>query len=366
MRVLQVTYSYKPIIGGADVYADDLRRVLEADGVEVGVLQRPLGPAERTALQDSAVITFPRLFAWGNAFWLQPLALPLMRRALKQWDVLVCHYPNYCVGCLGHPRLIGLSHGVFWDDRPRSLAARVKRSLARKAFRQASRYVANDTFFLREVGLDISPGQQPFSEVVPGRWYVPNAVDVQHFCPGPPAPEAEPLRPFVLVPRNIYLNRGVHLAVEAFARVSQQWPDYRLVVVGHEGQREAVELAQAAVEKHGLGERVVFAGGRSRDELIGWYRAAALTLIPSLCGEGTSLAALESMACGTPVVSTDVGGLPDLPCLAVPPQPEALAEAINRALAERDSLAAEQLAAVREGFNMDLWAAAWRHIVEDW
>ena len=45
------------------------------------------------------------------------------------------------------------------------------------------------------------------------------------------------------------------------------------------------------------------------DELVAWYRAADLTVVPSVALEGYGLVVLESLACGTPVVGTDAGGL---------------------------------------------------------
>lgn len=360
MRVLQITYSYKPLVGGADIYADELRRVLEAAGIEVAILQKPPRPP------DESVLCYPRAFSVLNAFWLQPLALPAMASALRRFDVLVCHYPNYCLPALWHGRVVGLSHGVTWDDAPGAPRSRLKRAVARWAFGRCARYVANDTFFLREVGLEVQPGARPFCEVAPGRWYVPNAVDTKAFCPGPPSDEAAELRPFILVPRNIYWNRGVHLAVEAFARLPDRPGALRLAIVGAEGQAHAVEAAKRAVRANGLDGHVIFAGPRSRSELVGWYRAAELTLIPSLCGEGTSLAALESMACGTPVVSTDVGGLPDLPCVHAAARPDELARAIARVLSRREAEATRQMDAVREQFDFHLWAQAWRRIVEEW
>lgn len=361
MRVLQVTYSYKPVRGGADVYADDLAQLIRARGHESWVIQKPPRPEG-----DPQVLAYPRAFAVAQPFWLLPLSLPLLARRLTHFDVLVCHYPNYCLPALWHPRVIGLSHGVTWDDRPKAFRSRVKRAWAIWAFRRCTKYVANDTFFLREVGVEIAPGQNPFSEVAPGRWYVPNAVDTSLFCPGRPAAEAENFRPFLLVPRNIYWNRGVHLAVEAFARLGPRGKNYRLVVVGSEGQAAAVAAAREAVARNSLTDRVVFAGPRPRGELAGWYRAADLTLIPSLCGEGTSLAALESMACGTPVVSTDAGGLTDLPCIHAPPNAEALSAAIVDALARRPEEAQRQMEAVRQDFALERWADTWAAILEDW
>ncbi|MCX7598276.1 MAG: glycosyltransferase family 4 protein [Armatimonadetes bacterium] len=361
MRVLQVTYSYKPVKGGADVYAEDLAQVIRARGHEAWVIQKPPRPED-----DPYVLCYPRTFMLLQPFWLLPTSLPLMVRQLSRFDVLVCHYPNYCLPALWHPRVIGLSHGVTWDDRPAALRSRVKRAWAQWAFRHCAKYVANDTFFLRQMGLQIAPGQGLFSEVAPGRWYVPNAVDTRIFCPGPPSAEAEKLQPFLLVPRNIYWNRGVHLAIEAFARLGQQAEGHRLAVVGSEGQSEAVAAAWEAVARNCLGDRVIFVGPRPREELVGWYRAAEVTVIPSLCGEGTSLAALESMACGTPVVSTDAGGLTDLPCVHVPTDAESLAAAMSEVLARRGEEAQRQMEAVRRDFTLERWAAAWTAVLEEW
>jgi len=56
---------------------------------------------------------------------------------------------------------------------------------------------------------------------------------------------------------------------------------------------------------------VRFAGKVSDADLVGLYRSAALTVVPSTALEGFGLVVLESLACGTPVVATDVGGLPE-------------------------------------------------------
>ncbi len=361
MRVLQVTYSYKPVRGGADVYADDLRRVLEAGGHEVRVLQRPPAPVD-----DPCVLAYPSAFGALNAFWGLPLSLPFMACALRRQDVLICHYPNYALPALWRPRTIGLSHGVTWDDRPSALQSRVKRCWARWAFRRCAKFVANDTFFLREVGVDVAPGAPAFSEVLPGRWYMPNAVDTDFLStrtawrrgrevPTVPSGTAEHL-----------LEPWRPPCCGSLGALGIQWQDLRLVVVGDEGQAEAVAAAREAVVCHHLEDRVVLAGPRPRAELVGWYRAAEATVIPSLCGEGTSLSALESMACGTPVVSTDIGGMPDLPCVHARPEAQDFAAALEGTLADRAAEAARQMAAVHRDFSFARWADTWRHVVEDW
>jgi glycosyltransferase involved in cell wall biosynthesis len=165
--------------------------------------------------------------------------------------------------------------------------------------------------------------------------------------------------PVVLLPRNLYRNRGLHLAMEAFSQLPTRFSDYSLYIVGGDGDAGYRQELEALAAKLSLGNRVVFRGPTAHEDMPREYRRASLTLIPSLCGEGTSLSALESMACGTPVVATRVGGLPDLPCALAEPESGALAAAITQSLDTLGDLGARQLGAVRRGFGLQQWAADW-------
>jgi len=92
--------------------------------------------------------------------------------------------------------------------------------------------------------------------------------------------------------------------------------------------------------------------------------SALLTLIPSRMSEGTSLAALESMACGTPVVTTNVEGLKDLPGLKCPLTVDGILEGLRTALDKRDELAEEQLMEVEERFSKKHWDKGWLEVIE--
>lgn len=86
-----------------------------------------------------------------------------------------------------------------------------------------------------------------------------------------------------------------------------------------------------------LGARVTFAGARPQSSLQDWYRAADLTVLPSL-SEGMPNVLLESLACGRPFVASDVGGVRELAAaggaLVRPNDASALAEAIAKELRE--------------------------------
>jgi glycosyltransferase involved in cell wall biosynthesis len=132
------------------------------------------------------------------------------------------------------------------------------------------------------------------------------------------------------------------LAVSALRQV----PGARLVIIGEGPERRRVEQA---VADGGLDGRVVLKGALPRSEAIEWLRAADAAVLSSAY-ENFPHAAVEAIAAGTPVVSTAVGGVPEIietgvNGILVPPRDEsALAEAM-RSVTKDSKLAA----ALREG-----------------
>jgi glycosyltransferase involved in cell wall biosynthesis len=110
----------------------------------------------------------------------------------------------------------------------------------------------------------------------------------------------------VLIPR-----KGVHHLVNAFARIANDCPQTRLVIVGEEENRTyAVELKEQ-VKKLGLNGRVQFVQAMPQAEFAAWLRRACVFVLPSV-SEGLGRVALEAMATGTPVIGSNVGGISDM------------------------------------------------------
>ena len=103
--------------------------------------------------------------------------------------------------------------------------------------------------------------------------------------------------------------KGVDVAVETLARLGLD--DARLLIVGGSSGAEGddeVRRIEDLVEGRGLGGRVTMIPPQPHHVLSTYYRAADVCLVPSR-SESFGLVALEAAACGTPVVSADVGGL---------------------------------------------------------
>lgn len=140
-------------------------------------------------------------------------------------------------------------------------------------------------------------------------------------------------------------RKGIETLVRAFAKVRAAHPldPMQLVIVGGSevGQPDEQERSRIAgiVSDLGLAEHTTFAGRVGHDHLPAYYTAADVCVIPSHY-EPFGLVAIEAMACGTPVVASNVGGLkftvvPEETGLLVQPQDDgAFAHAIDRILTD--------------------------------
>jgi glycosyltransferase involved in cell wall biosynthesis len=105
---------------------------------------------------------------------------------------------------------------------------------------------------------------------------------------------------------DVPLKGLVHL-LEAVAKLRTERP-VRLTVVG---TARPGGPAESALDRLGLRDAVRFTGPLPEADLVGLLQTATVAAIPSLY-EGFSLPAVEAMACGTPLVTTDAGALPEV------------------------------------------------------
>lgn len=168
-----------------------------------------------------------------------------------------------------------------------------------------------------------------------------NGVDPHRFHPVPRQEAKQALgfganERIVLFVGNIQASKGCAELLEAYARLAQRVPELRLVYAGAGPQVNALQSRAAELN---VQAQVRFVGRTAHDQLIRWFGAADMLCLPSHA-EGVPNVVLEAMACGTPVVATDVGGvaevLPDYAGVLVPPRDvPALEAALDRALHAR-------------------------------
>jgi len=139
-----------------------------------------------------------------------------------------------------------------------------------------------------------------------------NGVDLERFRPLPQADMRVELgvagEPLLLSVGHLIERKGHHVAIAALAELASKRPGARLVVIG-EGEERAALTALAA--RLGVADKVRLTGALPNTELLRWYSAADVLLLCS-SREGWANVLLEAMACGTPVVATDIWGTPEV------------------------------------------------------
>ena len=174
---------------------------------------------------------------------------------------------------------------------------------------------------------------------------IPNAVDVNLFRP-PTHDQRNAYRNeleipedalVVLCPRRLVAKNGVQFAVQAMTRISKDYPKAILIQAGSGPEKSYIE---DLVSQNCLWKSVRMVGSVPHERILKFYGASDIVLIPSVASAGveeaTSLAMLEGMATGRPVIVTDVGGLKETvqdgrTGLIVPQaNSDAIAEAIAR------------------------------------
>ena len=229
---------------------------------------------------------------WASHFALY--ALPVLRQLRRLPTVVHFHGP------VGRRRDSVRGNGRW--------PCTLKRLIERRVYLRADRLIVLSEAFRAVLceSFAVDPGRV---RVIPG------GVDVDRFqTPLTRAQAREQLgwpadRPVLLCVRRLVHRMGLHLLVDAVAQLRERHPDL-LCVIG--GRGPLAEHLAADVAARGLSDHIRLVGFVPDDVLPVAYRAADLSVVPSEAWEGFGLITVESLAAGTPVVVTPVGGLPEV------------------------------------------------------
>jgi len=171
---------------------------------------------------------------------------------------------------------------------------------------------------------------------------VPNGIHLADFArlPDPAAFRARwdlGPGPVVLFLGRLHARKGLQFLIPAFAQIADAIPDARLVLAGpDEGMRASLD---AQIARLGLADRVIFTGMLTGEDKLAALAAADLFTLPAE-GEGFSMAVLEAMACGLPVLLTPGCHFPEAARagagLVVAREPDTLAEGLRALLTDAE------------------------------
>jgi glycosyltransferase involved in cell wall biosynthesis len=298
--------------------------------------------SKRTHWMDGIEVSYPRYYyspkilrnLYGWSYWLsvRSTILPILHK--QKPDAVISHWahPDGAAALraarrAGVPALI-----IVGGSEVHQLAKeRVRRRCIARVLQQADAVVPVSED-LKGALLDLGVASHKIH-------VVPRGVDTEVFSPGNQIEARRRLgiaadgKMLLWVGRMVPV-KGLDVLLRACAQLGDSVP-FRLYLVGKGPlDQELKQLCQTL----GLAHRVFFPGPCTPLELGDWYRAADWTVLPSR-SEGIPNVLRESLACGTPFVASNVGGIPEIarhgPNRLVPPEDAtALAAALASALVE--------------------------------
>ena len=329
LRIVQVCPYSWDVPGGVQVHVRELSAHLRERGHEV----RILAPGRHTGKRDDAWIVGRAIPVRGNGSVARisfgPQVAMVVARALREArpDVIHVHEPLVPSASMhavlnANAPVVATFHSNVGRERVSSLWFKLAAPMVRPVWNRLARRIAVSDAARHSVTSRMGDGELLI---------VPNGVDVDRFAGAKPA--VLPGGRHLLFVGRLEERKGFPVAVAAFARLAERYPDLRLLVVGDGSERDAVDELPPAIRA-----RVEMLGRVDDDRLAGYLRAATLYLGPATGGESFGIVLAEAMAAGLPIVASDIAGYRDVArngkeAVLVPPgDPDALVAAVCRVL----------------------------------
>lgn len=409
MHVAMLSYHTCPLAtlggkntGGMNVYVQMLTRRLGRIGVHVDVFTRS---------QDEHVPHVLHDLGYGNRIVHVPSGpeIPMPKQELAE------HIPTFVKGIQQFARKKGIQydliHSHYWMSGIAALELKaiwdvpvvnmfhtlglMKQRVARSADEAEGEYrVEGEREVLAKADMIVAATQAEQAQL---QWLyqadatkvviIPPGVDTSHFYPIPPDEAKEyigipPENRMLLFVGRIEPLKGIDTLIKSITLLRERGILDRhcclcLSIIGGDpnagdgGLSDEMERLKTLSEEHGLGDLVTFLGRRGQDSLPYYYSASEAVIMPSHY-ESFGMVALEAMACGTPVVASEVGGLAFLVKDGVTgyhfpaEDPEALSERLIT-LIENQTLRQEmstQAAKVAKAYDWDRIAARIQEIYQ--
>ena len=359
MKVCLVTSEFPPVIGGIASHVYELARALVAEAADVTIVH-PLsfGSTLGEVVLQGAKIYRPRLIK-AQPFYTVMLKFWLAN-AIRARDFDIIHVHG--IRPLAATR--GLKVPVIFTNHSSGFLARLKAGGFR---RQRTANLLKGVKSVLEPSDELVDAVRAFGFAGPAQM-IPNGVDTTRFFPSSSLLRAKcgigENETVLLLARRLVEKNGVIWFARAIAEMRHL--PFRVVVAGDGVDRELMtQILRAA----NMLDRVIFLGGVPNSDMPNVYNAADICVLPSLA-EATSITGLEAMACGLPLVGTNVGGIPTLledgiTGLLVPPrEPKAMAQALGQLIAEpalRRQMGAAARHSVEQNFS---WPGIARRTLE--
>ena len=311
--------------GGMNVYVREMGAALARQGHTVDIYTRRDNPSQRDAVMVEPGLTVHHVTAGPTTPLPMSELVSLVDDFARSVSVLircqelpdVIHANYWLSGTAGHflKHELGIPLIMTFHTLDRVKAATFGEASTERATEEERIIGCSDAVL---ASCEIEAQQiVDYYDANPARVHiVPLGVEHAFFSPGNRIEARRAIgmptdQPLLLFAGRIQALKGVELALEAFIELRQRCGCGHLAIVGGPSGaqgRETLERVHARIAEAGVIDAVSLVAPQSHQLLSTWFRASDVTLVPSLA-ESFGLVALESAACGTPVIASAVGGL---------------------------------------------------------
>lgn len=282
----------KPIIGGAERYMFDIALLMRNMGYEVDFYQNSNNGNWNKKYRGFNIYGFDTVNGHSNINVFDKYS---SEKVLYSW-----------IGQQNSYKYEGISicHGIWWDkpDTNESSISLIK-PIIRNSLKNLKHIVSVDTAFLNWCRSSLP--QEPNHKIK----YIPNYVDLNEFYPDENKMNSEEVT--ILYPRRIDSARGIDVCYKIVPKLLEKYKYIKFNFAVDKNNPSFWNRFVNWVNDQPYKERISYQN-YNFDEIKTAYRAADIVLIPTQHSEGTSLSCLEAMASGCSIVTTIVGGLPNL------------------------------------------------------
>ena len=216
-----------------------------------------------------------------------------------------------------------IQHGIWWDGPQSFLLKKIQSYRVLTCMRSIKSMMCVDTNFINWLR-GVNKSGFYFTKKCT---YIPNYVDLNKLKVSSERNDAV-IR--ILCARRYEEKRGINLFIEALSILKK----YNFSFSAHISSDDSLGLIQKEIEKYNLDSYVTISAD-DLDQVLSRYSNSDIAVVPTIWSEGTSLACVEALCSGIPVIATPVGGLgnliiPGFNGFLVNPDAESIASAILR------------------------------------
>jgi glycosyltransferase involved in cell wall biosynthesis len=310
MKILQITNSFHPVIGGQEKVVLEISKGLVSEGHKVTVLTTDYMCESGMPIKDKVegldVVRLKNKY-WLSGYGYSPEGMSWLRKNYKNFDIVHLHgynrhLPEFALNFLYKKKPTVFSPHGFIHTKKNNVAKKIHDFTIGRFLKKASVCTALTKLDFNEYA-KLGVKKDDIIEI-------PNGVDVEKYT----NPNKKGIEDFkkkhnldrntILYVGRIHESKGLQYVIESIKDI-----DCKLLIVGPDGGYRKVLRKKA--EELKILDKIIFLGRVSDEDLILSYFSSDLFVLFSEW-EGFGIVAIEAMAAGLPVISSDRGALPFL------------------------------------------------------